>query len=311
MTLLIIVAVVAIIIISSSIAVVKQSDVYITEFLGKYNRTLGPGLHFLTPFVERVAYKQDLRTIVLDSDPQPVITKDNVGMSVTTVTFYRLTDPIKAIYEIEDVEFAILNICATTLRDVMGGLDLDDTYTSRDTINEKLRLELDKATNDWGVRVERVEVKDINPPVDIREAMEKQMRAERTKRAQILEAQGLQESQILKANGDKQAQILEAQASKEAKILEAQAAKEAQVLNAQGEEEAIRILAQAEANRIETVYGALKRADISDKIISLESIQALSEIAKSDNKMVVPYESAALMGAVNSLGNKLSSKEEQ
>lgn len=320
---LLIIAVFVIILLASSISIVRQSSTYITEFLGKYHRTLSPGLHILVPFLEKVSHKINLKTMVLDSEPQPVFTKDNVGMSVSTVTYYKITDPFKSVYEIQDVEFAILNICSTTLRDVIGGLDLDETYTSRETINKKLRVELDNVTNNWGVRVERVEVKDINPPKDIREAMEKQMRAERTKRAQILEAQGLQESQILNAEGQKQAQILTAQAAKDAQILEAEAHKQAQILNAEGEQAAILLLAEsekkasilrseaeqenvrllgiAEADRLSVLYKALKDSDIDENIISLESIKALTEVAKGNNNMLVPYESSALMGSLKSL----------
>lgn len=287
----------------SSIKIVRQSTVGMVERLGRFNREIGAGFHFVLPIFERVSIYVDLKTQVLDSDPQPVITKDNVGMTIDTVTYYKVTDPFKAVYELVNLQSAIMNITATTLRDVIGGLELDETLESRDQINARLRQELDLATDAWGVKVERVEVKNINPPSDIREAMEKQMRAEREKRAQILEAQGRKESQVLEAEGQKQAQILRAEAEKEAQILAADAEKEAQILRSEGEAQAIERVAQAEKERIHLVYTALKAANLDDKILTLESIQALKAVAESDNKMVVPYEANALMGTVAALKN--------
>lgn len=282
----------------STIKIVKQSTVGMVENLGKFNRQINAGFNIVFPFIERVSTYVDLRTQVLDSDPQPVITKDNVGMSIDTVTYYRITDAFKSVYEIQDLENAILNITATTLRDVIGGLELDETYTSRDQINARLRQELDEATDAWGVKIDRVEVKNINPPADIREAMEKQMRAEREKRAQILEAEGRKESAIRQAEGQKQAQILNADADKEA-----------QIRRAEGEAQAIERVAIAQKEQIALIYSALKEADLDDKILAYQSIKALEKIAESDNKILVPYEASALMGSFSSIKDIISDKK--
>jgi regulator of protease activity HflC (stomatin/prohibitin superfamily) len=279
----------------STIKIVKQSTVGMVENLGKFNRQINAGFNIVIPFIERVSTYVDLRTQVLDSDPQPVITKDNVGMSIDTVTYYRITDAFKSVYEIQDLENAILNITATTLRDVIGGLELDETYTSRDQINARLRKELDEATDAWGVKIDRVEVKNINPPADIRAAMEKQMRAEREKRAQILEAEGHKESAIRQAEGQKQAQILNAEADKEA-----------QIRRAEGEAQAIERVAIAQKEQIGLIYGALKEANLDDKILAYQSIKALEKIAESDNKILVPYEATALMGSFSSIKDMIS-----
>lgn len=285
----------------SSIKIVKQSSVGMVENLGKFNRQINAGFNIVVPFLENVSRYVDLRTQVWDSDPQPVITKDNVGMTIDTVTYFRITDPFKAVYEIEDLESAIANITATTLRDVIGGLELDETYTSRDQINARLRQELDVATDAWGVKVERVEVKNIQPPADIREAMEKQMRAEREKRAQILEAEGKKEAMVLQAQAQKESTILNAEADKQAAILAADAEKESQILKAEGEAQAIERIAIAQKEQIHLVYTALKDANLDQSILTYESIKALSKIAESDNKMMVPYEASALMGSVSAL----------
>lgn len=274
----------------SSIKIVRQSNVAMVERLGKYTKTLQPGFNFIIPFFDRVSMHVDLRTQTMDSEPQPVITKDNVGMMIDTVTWFKITDPFKSVYEIEDLHSSIQSITATTLRDVVGGMELDETYTSREQINARLRSELDDATDAWGVKIERVEVKNINPPTDIREAMEKQMRAERTKRAQILEAEGLKEAQIRTAEGEK-----------ESAILRAEGEKESQIRQAEGQAEAIQRIAEAEKKQIELVYNALKSANLDDAILRLESIKAMKELANSENKVFIPYESSQIMGAIGSL----------
>lgn len=275
---------------SLTIKIIPQSEVGLVERLGKYEKTLQAGLNMVFPFLDRVAYRVSLRTQRLDSDPQPVITADNVSMMIDTVTFYKVSDPIKSTYEIDNLHLAIQAITNTTLRDVIGSMELDATLSSRDDINQRLRAELDKATDVWGVKIERVEVKNINPPESIDEAMQQQMRAERQKRASILEAEGSKESAIREAEGKKRSQILEAEGMKES-----------QILKAEGEAQAIERLAQAEKERIALTYAALKEADIDDKILNLESIKALQEVAKSDNKMIVPFESQAIMGAISSI----------
>lgn len=284
-----------------SVRIIRQSTVGMVERLGKFHRQLSPGIHIVWPMLDSLRHKVDLRTQVLDSPSQPVITADNVGMHINTVTWFRVVDPFKAVYEIEYLEEAILNIIATTLRDIFGGLELDQTYTSREQINTKLRVVLDEATDNWGVRIERVEVKDIDPPKDIRESMERQMRAERERREAILRSQGVKESQVLEAEGRKQSQILDAEAEKEAAILTAEAEKEAAIRKAEGDAQAMLLVAEAEKQRIAVVYKALKDADLDEAILNLESIQALKKMAESDNKMLVPYEASALMGAFKSL----------
>ena len=275
-----------IILASSSIKLVRQSEVALVERLGKFHKKMEAGLHFIIPFFDKVAFRVDLRTQRLDSDPQPVITADNVSIETDTVTFYKVTDSFKSVYEIEDLDGAIQNITTTTLRDVIGSLELDKTLTSRDVINSKLRAELDAATDAWGVKVERVEVKNIIPPQDVRNAMESQMKAEREKRASILEAEGKKRSAILEAEGKQESQILEAD----------------------GEGQSIERLAKAEKERINIIYSALKEAELDDAILNLEAISAMKELAKSDNKMLVPYESQALMGAVASIKEVASAK---
>lgn len=287
---MVVVAIVVVLFIISTVKVIHQSNVGLIERLGKYHRQMDAGLHFVVPILDHVRYRVDMRTQVLDSPRQPVITRDNVGMSINTVTYYRVTDPFKAKYEIENYELAILNIINTTLRDVIGSMELDQTLESRDVINERLRSVLDETTDAWGVKVERVEVKDIDPPEDIRQAMEKQMRAERMKREQILNAEG-----------EKQAAILRAEGQKEAAILEAEAHRESEIRRAEGQAQAIERLAQAEKERVTVVYKALKEADLDEKVLTLQSIQALEKIASSDNKMVVPYDAVGLMGAVSAL----------
>lgn len=290
----------AIILVTKTITIVPQSEVYIVERLGKYKETLNPGLHFVVPFIDNVSYKNSLRTMRLDSEPQPVITKDNVSMGIDTVIFYKITDPIKSTYEVDDLEMAIEAITSTTIRDVIGSMELDKTLHSRDAINTKLSVELDKATDAWGVKIERVEVKDIIPPNEIKTAMESQMRAERSKRASILEAEGKREAAIKTAEGQKESEILKAEGQKESQILESE-----------GQAQAIERIAKAEKEEISLVYRALKEAELDDKILNLESIKAMQEIAKSDNKMIVPFESQSLMGAISSIASLKEEKSEE
>jgi regulator of protease activity HflC (stomatin/prohibitin superfamily) len=286
-----------IIFIVSTVKIIRQAELAIVERVGKYNRKIDPGLHFIIPIIERVAHRIDMRTQVMESPSQSVITKDNVGVEINTVTWFRVVDPSKSVYEIEDLQHSVLNIIATTLRDVIGQMELDNTYSSREIVNTKLGIALDEATSNWGIKVERVEVKDINPPAGIKDAMEKQMKAERERRESVLRAQGQKESQILEAEG-----------LKESAILKATAEKESQVLFASGEAEAIRMIAEAERNRILQVYGAYNEVEISKESLELQNILSLREIAKSNNKMIIPYESTALMGAIAQLaeGKKFS-----
>ncbi|MGL5641061.1 MAG: SPFH domain-containing protein, partial [Paraclostridium sp.] len=282
--------VLAIVLAISTIKIVKQSEVIIIERLGKYRKTGESGLNIVVPILDRVVKKIDLRTQVIDSPPQPVITKDNVTMSIDTVVYYQITDSFKATYEIANLVQAIRYLTTTTLRDVIGTMELDRTLSSRDDVNNKLRIILDEATDKWGVRVERVEIKNIDLPADIKEAMEKQMRAEREKRAVILQAEGKKQASITEAQGLKESQILKAEGEKQTAILHAEAKKESQIRTSEGEAEAIKKIADAEASRVKMVYDALKNANIDEAMLSVKYVEALNEMAKGDNKVFIPYE---------------------
>ena len=284
----------AVIVVAKSVRIVQQSRVLIVERLGRYHKTCSSGLNIIVPFIDSVRSNIDLRVQVLDSEPQPVITKDNVGLEIDTVVYFQITDPYRSTYEIANLVKGMQLLTLTTLRDIIGTMELDQTLSSRETINNRLRIVLDEATDKWGVRVERVEVKSINPPSDIRQAMEAQMRAEREKRAAILLAEGQRESEIKKAEGDKQAQILRAEAEREANIKQAE-----------GRARAIELVAAADARRIELVMKALKEADMDERVLTMRSIEALVEMAKSPNKVFIPYQSAALMGSLGAVKEML------
>lgn len=293
----------------STIKIVKQSEVIIVERLGKYWKTGESGLNIVIPILDRVVKRIDLRTQVIDSPPQPVITKDNVTMSIDTVVYYQITDSFKATYEIANLVQAIRYLTTTTLRDVIGTMELDRTLSSRDDVNNKLRIILDEATDKWGVRVERVEIKNIDLPADIKEAMEKQMRAEREKRAVILQAEGTKQAAITEAQGLKESQILKAEGEKQTSILHAEAKRESQVRIAEGEAEAINKIAEAEANRVRMVYEALRNANVDEAMLSVKYVEALSEMAKGDNKVFVPYEAQGLLGSIGAIKELISEKK--
>lgn len=274
----------------TSVKIVKQSEVYIVERLGKFHKKAESGLNIIIPLLDRIATKLDLRTIVVDSPPQAVITKDNVTMDIDTVVYYQITDSYKAVYEIQNLQQAIRYLTITTLRDIIGTIELDQTLSSRDEINNRLREALDDSTDNWGVRVERVEVKTITLPDDIKEAMEKQMRAEREKRADILEAEGKKQAAIEKAEGNKQSIILNAEAGKESQIRESE-----------GKAEAIAKIAQAESERIIKIYKALKDSKIDESMLSVKYIEAINEMAKGNNKVFMPFETSKLLGAMGSI----------
>ena len=277
------------------IRVIKQSKVGIIMRLGKFQKVAETGVHFLIPFLDKMAYVIDLREIVIDFPPQPVITKDNVTMQIDTVVYYKVTDPVRYVFEIANPIAAIENLTATTLRNIIGELDLDETLTSRDIINVKMRTILDEATDKWGIKVNRVELKNIMPPQDIQVAMEKQMRAERERREAILQAEGNKSAAILQAEGEKQSAILTAEAKKEAMVRVAEGEKESAILVAEGEAEAIRqtaiAKAQGEAEMIKRtqmataeglklVFSAMKEADIDNNILALKSMEALEKMAE-------------------------------
>ena len=293
----------------STIKIVKQSEVIIVERLGKYKMTGESGLNIVVPILDRVVRRIDLRTQVIDSPPQAVITKDNVTMSIDTVVYYQITDSFKATYEIANLVQAIRYLTTTTLRDVIGTMELDKTLSSRDDVNNKLRIILDEATDKWGVRVERVEIKNIELPEDIKEAMEKQMRAEREKRAMILQAEGKKQAAITESQGLKESQILKAEGEKQTAILHAEAQREAQIRKAEGEAEAIKKVAEAEASKVKMVYDALKNANIDEAMLSVKYVEALNEMAKGDNKVFVPYEAQGLLGSIGAIKEIISDKK--
>lgn len=283
--LLIIVVIIAV----KTIKVVKQSEVYIIERLGKFNKIADAGLTIIIPFIDQVRSVVSLKQQTMDIPPQGVITKDNVTITIDTVVFYKITDPAKAVYEIQSLKKGIEYLAITTIRDIVGKMDLDSTFSSRDAINNQLRIVLDESTDQWGCKVDRVEIKDITPPADIRDAMEKQMNAERNKRAAILQAEG-----------EKQSAITIAEGRKEAAILEAEADREAQIRRATGEAEAIVKVANAKAQEIQMVYESIKNAAPDDKLVQLKSLEALEEIAKGEaNKVFIPFEAT---GALSALG---------
>ena len=283
--LIIIIAVIAF----KSIKVVNQSEVYIIERLGKYYKTAEAGLTLILPFIDRVSSVVLLKELTMDIPPQGVITKDNVTINIDTVVFYQITDPEKSVYEIANLKKGIEYLAITTIRDIVGKMDLDETFGSRDNINFQLRSILDEATDKWGCKINRVEIKDINPPADIRDAMEKQMNAERNKRALILEAEAQKQSAVTIAEGKKEAAILEAEAESEARIRKAA-----------GEAKAIKEVAEAKAKEIAMVYAAMKDAAPDDKLVQLKSLEALKEVANGEaNKIFIPFEATS---ALSSLG---------
>lgn len=285
--LLILLALIVIFILASMIKIVPQSKAYVVERIGAYNRTCNVGLHILIPIFDRVANKVTLKEQVVDFAPQPVITKDNVTMQIDTVIYYQITDPRLFTYGVDYPISAIENLTATTLRNIIGDLELDETLTSRDIINSRMRSILDEATDPWGIKVHRVEVKNIIPPRDIQEAMEKQMRAERERREAILQAEGKKTAAILTAEG-----------KKESMILEATAEKEAQIARAEGEAEALRLVYEAQAKGIEYINSSQPQ----QAYITLEGFKALENLAKGEStKIIIPTDLQGMAGAVTSI----------
>ncbi|HQE22808.1 MAG TPA: SPFH domain-containing protein [Syntrophomonadaceae bacterium] len=287
-----------IIIALSSIKIIKQSTVGIVERLGKYHKTAEQGINVIIPFIDRFRAIIDLREQVVDFPPQPVITKDNVTMMIDTVVYYQVTDPFKVTYEIANAILAIENLTATTLRNIVGDLELDETLTSRDLVNTKLRTILDEATDKWGIKVNRVELKNILPPQDIQNAMEKQMRAEREKREAILRAEGQKTAAILEAEGQKQAAILNAEAVREAAIREAEGLRQAQILKAEGEAQAILTVQKAFADSLIMI----KEAQADNKVLALKSLEAIKDLAEGQaTKLIIPSDLAGLAGVFAAL----------
>ena len=291
-------AAVVVVIIISNIHIVPQARAYVVERLGAYCATWGTGLHFTVPFIDKVAKKINKMEQVADFPPQPVITKDNVRMQIDTVVFYQITDPKLYAYGHATPMAAIENLTSTTLRNIIGDMELDETLTSRDIINTKVRQILDEATDPWGIKVSRVELKNIIPPREIQDAMEKQMKAERERRESILRAEGEKNSAILLAEGRKQSQILDAEAEKQSRILRAEAEKQSQVLKAEGEAEAILKIQQATADGIRMINDA----NPGEGVVALKSLESLEKVANGQaTKIIIPSEIQNVAGLVASI----------
>lgn len=286
------------VLIASCIKIVPQANAFVIERLGGYKDTWSVGLHFKTPFIDKIARKVILKEQVVDFAPQPVITKDNVTMRIDTVVFYQITDPKLYTYGVENPIMAIENLTATTLRNIIGDLELDETLTSRETINTKMRASLDVATDPWGIKVNRVELKNIIPPAAIQDAMEKQMKAERERREAILIAEGEKKSTILVAEGKKESAILNAEADKQAQILRAEAKKEATIKEAEGQAQAILAIQKANADGIRFI----KEAGPDNGVIQLKSLEAFAKAADGQaTKIIIPSDIQGLAGTVKSL----------
>lgn len=282
---LIVIIVIAVWVLASCVRIVPQAYAVILERLGAYQATWSTGIHFKVPFIERVARKVNLKEQVVDFPPQPVITKDNVTMQIDTVVFFQITDPKLYTYGVENPIMAIENLSATTLRNIIGDMELDETLTSRETINTKMRASLDEATDPWGIKVNRVELKNIIPPAAIQDAMEKQMKAERERREAILIAEGQKKSTILVAEGKKESAILEAEAEKQSAILRAEAQKEKMIREAEGEAAAILKVQQANADGIRMI----REAGADEKVLQIKSLEALEKVAEGEStKIIIP-----------------------
>ena len=305
---LLIVIILVLWILASCIRIVPQAYAIVLERLGAYQATWGTGVHFKLPFVERVARKVNLKEQVVDFPPQPVITKDNVTMQIDTVVFFQITDPKLYAYGVENPIMAIENLSATTLRNIIGDMELDETLTSREVINTKMRASLDVATDPWGIKVNRVELKNIIPPAAIQEAMEKQMKAERERREAILRAEGEKKSTILVAEGNKESVILDAEAEKQAAILRAEAKKEATIQEAAGQAEAILKIQQANADGLRM----LKEANPDNAVLQIKSLEAFAKAADGKaTKIIIPSEIQGIAGLTKSIAEIAADKTEK
>ena len=295
---LIVIIVIAVWVLASCVRIVPQAYAVILERLGAYQATWSTGIHFKVPFIERVARKVNLKEQVVDFPPQPVITKDNVTMQIDTVVFFQITDPKLYTYGVENPIMAIENLSATTLRNIIGDMELDETLTSRETINTKMRASLDEATDPWGIKVNRVELKNIIPPAAIQDAMEKQMKAERERREAILIAEGQKKSTILVAEGKKQSAILDAEAEKQAAILRAEAQKERMIKEAEGQAEAVLKVQNANAEGIRMI----REAGADEAVLTLKSLEAFARAADSKaTKIIIPSDIQGIAGLASSL----------
>ena len=295
---LIVIIVIAVWVLASCVRIVPQAYAVILERLGAYQATWSTGIHFKVPFIERVARKVNLKEQVVDFPPQPVITKDNVTMQIDTVVFFQITDPKLYTYGVENPIMAIENLSATTLRNIIGDMELDETLTSRETINTKMRASLDEATDPWGIKVNRVELKNIIPPAAIQDAMEKQMKAERERREAILIAEGQKKFTILVAEGKKQSAILDAEAEKQAAILRAEAQKERMIKEAEGQAEAVLKVQNANAEGIRMI----REAGADEAVLTLKSLEAFARAADGKaTKIIIPSDIQGIAGLASSL----------
>lgn len=299
---LLVILFIVIVILATNVRIVPQACAYVIERLGGYDTTWGVGLHFKIPFLDRVAKKVNLKEQVVDFPPQPVITKDNVTMQIDTVVFFQITDPKMYAYGVDNPIVAIEKLTATTLRNIIGEMELDQTLTSREIINTNMRSALDVATDPWGIKVNRVELKNIIPPEAIRNAMEKQMKAERERREAILRAEGEKKSTILVAEGQKESAILEAEAEKQAAILRAEAEKERRIREAEGQAEAIRVVQMANAEGIKF----LKDAGADEAVLTIKKLEAFEKAANGNaTKIIIPSEIQGVAGLTKSIGEVL------
>ncbi|MFD1175609.1 SPFH domain-containing protein [Paenibacillus puldeungensis] len=295
---------VVVVFISLTVKIVPQQRVGVVERLGKFNRLLTPGLNILIPIIDHVRLYHDLRIQQTNVPPQTVITKDNVQVQIDTIIFYQVVGPEEATYGISDYVYGVRNITTATMRQIIGKLELDETLSGREKISTEIRLALDEATEKWGVRIERVEVIDIKPPLDIQEAMDKQMKAERSKRAIVLEAEAAKQDMILRAEGDKQSKILKAEGDKEARIREAEGLRQAQELEGLGRAKAIEAVAEAEKVRIEM----LRDAALNEQVLAYQSFDALKEVAKGPaNKVFIPSNAIETLGSLGAIGEMFKS----
>ena len=305
---LIVIIVIAVWVLASCVRIVPQAYAVILERLGAYQATWSTGIHFKVPFIERVARKVNLKEQVVDFPPQPVITKDNVTMQIDTVVFFQITDPKLYTYGVENPIMAIENLSATTLRNIIGDMELDETLTSRETINTKMRASLDEATDPWGIKVNRVELKNIIPPAAIQDAMEKQMKAERERREAILIAEGQKKSTILVAEGKKQSAILDAEAEKQAAILRAEAQKERMIKEAEGQAEAVLKVQNANAEGIRMI----REAGADEAVLTMKSLEAFEKASNGRaTKIIIPSEIQGIAGLVKSVTEIAKTEKEQ
>jgi regulator of protease activity HflC (stomatin/prohibitin superfamily) len=304
--LILVIFLILLIIVVSSIKIVNTGSLYVVERLGQFQRVLEPGWHFVIPFIDFVRKKVSTKQQILDIEPQNVITKDNVKISIDNVIFYKVMNAKDAVYNIESYKSGIVYSTITNMRNIVGNMSLDEVLSGRDMINSELLKVVDEITDAYGIKILSVEIKNIIPPAEIQQAMEKQMKAERSKRATILEAEGQKQSEIARAEGEKQAKILTAEADKEANIRRAEGMKESQLLEAEGKAKAIEAIAEAQAKAIEQVNRAIIESGTNETVIALKQVEALQEMAKNPaNKLILPNEALSTFGNIAAIGEML------